>query len=129
VALLLETALTEAGHEALGPVGSVADGLELTAATVPDLALVNINLQSGGSGVDLARTRLERHGTLSIFVSGNMNEARRAQDVALGYITKPYDVNTVVAAVDVAKAILDGQKPDRIPNGLELFRNTPPGQG
>jgi AmiR/NasT family two-component response regulator len=54
-------------------------------------------------------------------VSGEILEARQHADVAMGYISKPYDPSTVLESVDVAGAIMSGNEPRHIPQGLKLF--------
>ena len=67
------------------------------------------------------RALFGRWGVLSIFASGEMMEARRAKDVALGYIRKPYEVRTVLRSVEVARALMAGGTPGAVPRGFELF--------
>lgn len=123
---LLETELTEAGHTVLGPVATVAEGLTIIEETTPDLALVDINLRDGPKGTVLARELAHRHGILSLFVSGQMLEARQHKDVAIGYISKPYRPSTILAAVELADQIMNGKTPQAAPRGLELFPPPPP---
>ena len=59
---------------------------------------------------------------LSIFASGQVMEARRARDIALGYIHKPYEAETVLRGVEVAREVMDGGQPEAVPAGFELFR-------
>ena len=122
IAMSLEATLTDAGYEILGPASTASRGLELAQHTVPELALVNINLRDGSNGIELARELLSRWGVASLFVSGQAMEARRNQDAALGYIGKPYSSETVLGSVAAAEALLHGQAPPRIPQGLELFK-------
>jgi DNA-binding response OmpR family regulator len=122
IAFELEAELLEAGYTVIGPVATVEEALAASEVTPPELALLNIDLQRGGSGVVLARTLLQRYGAPSIFISGNPREAGEAHDAALGYISKPFFSGAVVAAVKVAKAIIAGQEPGDIPEGFELFR-------
>lgn len=126
IARMLHDALERAGHELLGPVERVADRLALAEQTRPDLALVNINLKDGGLGTDLARDLLNRWGVPSLFVSGQLLDARRNQDVALGYIKKPYAPETVVQSVEVAQGLMNGQEPKQVPAGLKLSGRTEP---
>ncbi len=90
-------------------------------APPPELAVLDIGLRDGSSGVELARALLVRWGVLSIFASGQVMEARRARDIALSYIRKPYEAETVLRSVEVAREIMGGGKPRSIPAGLELF--------
>jgi DNA-binding response OmpR family regulator len=118
---LLKVELTDAGHTVLGPATTVSEGLELLATQLPELALVNINLKDGSKGTELATVLMRRWQVPCLFVSGEMLEARQHADVAMGYISKPYDPSTVLESVDVVGAIMSGNEPRHIPQGLKLF--------
>ena len=125
IGLELEGRLEDAGHEVLGPASTVSSALELAEAKRPDLALVDINLGDGGSGIDLARQLLHRWGTPSLFLSGQTQEARENEDAAVGRLGKPFNAAAVLESVEVAKAISDGKpvSPTNVPPELELFRH------
>lgn len=53
-----------------------------------------------------------------------MQEAHRARAVALGYICKPCEVQTVLRGVELARAMMGGVKPGAVPKGFELFAST-----
>ncbi|MFL5335130.1 MAG: response regulator [Geminicoccaceae bacterium] len=121
IALELAESLEHDGHEVVGPAATMAEALALCKAEPPELAVLDINLQDGSSGVILARALLTRWGVLSIFASGQLLEARQAKDSALGCIGKPYQPETVLRSVEVAREIISGGKPRSIPAGFELF--------
>ena len=121
IALMLADSLEDGGHDVVGPAATMAEALALCETTSPELALLDINLRDGSSGVDVARALFERWGVLSIFASGQMMEARKASDVALGYIRKPYEAQTVLRSVEVAREVMRGGKPVTVPAGFELF--------
>ena len=122
IAMVLADSLEDAGHEVVGPAATMAEALALCeGAPPPELAVLDINLRDGSNGVDVARALLERWGVLSIFASGQVMEARRARDIALGYIRKPYAARTVLLSVEVARAVMEGAEPKAVPAGLELF--------
>ena len=119
---VLADSLEGAGHEVIGPAAAMAEALALCeAAAPPELAVLDINLRDGSSGVDVAHALLERWGVPSIFASGQAVDARRAKDVALGYIRKPYELQTVLRGVEVAREVMDGRTPRHLPAGFELF--------
>ncbi len=125
IAWMLADSLEDAGHEVVGPAATMAEALALCeGAPPPELALLDINLRDGSNGVDVARALLSRWGVLSIFASGQMMEARRARDVALGYIRKSYEAQTVLRGVEVAREVMDGGTPRHVPAGFELFSGT-----
>ena len=121
IAMVLADSLDDAGHEVMGPAATMAEAMALCDALRPELALLDIHLRDGSSGVDVARALFGRWGVISIFASGEMMEARRARDVALGYIRKPYEVQTVLRSVEVAREVIAGGTPGAVPRGLELF--------
>ncbi len=122
IAWMLADSLEGGGHDVMGPAGTMAEALALCEATPPpELVLLDINLRDGSNGVDVARALLERWGVLSIFASAQMMEARRARDIALGHIRKPYGAETVLRSVEVAREVMRGGKPVTVPAGFELF--------
>lgn len=121
IAMMLTDSLEGGGHEVMGPAATMAEAMALCDALRPELALLDINLRDGSSGVDVAHALFGRWGVLSIFASGEMMEARQARDVALGYIRKPYEAQTVLRSVEVARQVMGGGKPRAVPRGFELF--------
>ena len=122
VALELTENLERAGHEVVGPAATMTEALALCEEVPPELALLDINLRDGSNGVDIARALFARWGVLSIFASGQTMEARRAKDIAFGYIRKPYEAVTVLRSVEAAREIMRGGKLTDVPAGFELFR-------
>ena len=116
LAFALAEELACAGHTILGPAKTVAEGLDTIAAVKPELAVLNIS-----KGTELAAVLVRRWNIPCLFVSGEMAEAREHKHLALGYICKPYEPSTVLAAIEVAQNLLEGKKPAAIPPGLELF--------
>ena len=122
LAWMLADCLEGAGHEVVGPAGTVAEALALCeAAAPPVLAVLDIDLRDGGNGVDVARALFARWGVRSIFASGQVEEARRARDIALGCVRKPYAPQTVLRGVEAAREVMDGRTPRHVPAGFELF--------
>ncbi|WP_343894204.1 response regulator [Craurococcus roseus] len=123
IAWMLADSLEGAGHEVVGPAATMAEALALCeGAPPPELAVLDVNLADGGSGVDVARALLERWGVPSIFASAQAMDARRAEGVALGCIRKPYAAQTVQRSVEVAREVMGGGRPGAVPAGFELFR-------
>ena len=121
IAMVLADSLEDGGHEVVGPAATMAEALALCEAAPPELAVLDVNLGDGSNGVDVARALLERWGVPSIFASAQMMEARRARDIALGQIRKPYGAETVLRSVEVAREVMRGGKPVTVPAGFELF--------
>ena len=123
IALTMETTLSDAGYTVLGPVATVARALELARQDIPDLALVDINLRDGGSGIELAREMHSRWMVPVLFVSGQRMDALANRDVALGFIGKPFEAAAMLAGVRVVQHLLEKRPPPppESPRGLELF--------
>jgi len=119
VALEVESILAMAGHE---PV-AVADDLESTLAAletaVPDLALVDIQLARGASGLDVAAA-LKARGIPTLFATGNCPDERR-DDLAIGCLHKPFSDRTLTGAVEAISAILRGDTPRQLPASLRVY--------
>jgi two-component system, response regulator PdtaR len=118
--LLLAEFLLEAGHVVLGPAMTAAEALSLAQAAPPDLALVDIELRDGCSGIALAES-LVRAGVPSIFVSAQSDLARSNRQHAIGYIGKPYTPALVVETVRFVAAVRDGALARRPPPLFEPF--------
>jgi two-component system, response regulator PdtaR len=118
--LLLAEALADVGHRVLGPASCRAEALDLLAETTPQLALVDIELRDGESGIELAG-ELERHGIACMFATGQPEKAREHRELALGLIAKPCSPTTMIEIVRYFEATLAGDRPVRVPRGLELF--------
>jgi DNA-binding response OmpR family regulator len=124
IALEVEEAVLDAGHEVVACVATVRQAMDTVAGEDVDLALLNIRLGDGKrAGLGLARTLAERHGIRTIFVSGQAADARSHAHVALGYLGKPFTREDIIAALDAAELMLRGEKPTvtDIPRSLELF--------
>lgn len=121
IAASMEWELREAGHQVLGPVASVAEAEAVTATSRPDLAFIDINLAGHDEGVELARDLRRRMGVPSIFVTGQINQARQNSDAALGVLTKPFAFEALVDCVPAAAELVCGRTPACPPRGLEIF--------
>jgi len=117
--LLLAEALADAGHRALGPASCRTEALDLAAAN-PQLALVDIELRDGESGIELAK-ELARRGVPCLFATAQPEKARQHRTAALGLIAKPCSPAALIEAVRYVEALLAGERPAARPRGLELF--------
>ena len=58
-----------------------------------------------------------------MFLSAQFNAAQQHKNAALGFIPKPYETETVLKTIEMAKTLMSGGlAPERLPPGLELFR-------
>ncbi|MXP65018.1 response regulator [Roseomonas sp. M0104] len=121
IAALVVEHLEEAGHAIIGPAATAGEALDLCREDIPELAILDINLQDGSSGIEVARELFARWGLVAIFASGEVLAARQAQDVALGYLPKPYEMAALLQSVEAVEAMRAGSVPRQVPLGFEAF--------
>jgi CheY-like chemotaxis protein len=125
-AFLLEGVLGALGHRILGAVGSADEAMRIVKGRErPDLALVDVQLRQGRSGIDLAR-ELKREGVPVLFLTAHPELAREQRDLALGWIEKPYSPTMVAQSVQAVCETLNGSPPEHLPFGLHLFDRLQP---
>ncbi len=120
VALELEMAVQDAGHEVAGIAGDLKEALEIAADGPVDLALVDINLRDGRTGVEIAHRLKAQHGTLVMFLTANPDLAPRDTDDALGVYPKPYDIAAVVELIAFAAELKRHNRLGQPPRRLQL---------
>lgn len=84
----LRRVMERGGHRVIGVADHAAQALSLAAAQHPDLALIDVNLRDGCSGVDLGR-RLAREHVRVLFVTGVPERAPVNEPGIVGAIAKP----------------------------------------
>ena len=78
IAMHLAKLVTDLGHEVCAYAASASDAIAQATAFKRDVAIMDLRLAKGSSGVDAARALYERHALRCIFVSGNLDEPTRA---------------------------------------------------
>jgi len=92
-------ALNDAGHEVVAITDKGGAALTKAEKGHADLALIDITLRDGRTGLAAARALHEDH-VETVLVSGDANLRAKAESVhALGYIAKPADANAVARVV------------------------------
>lgn len=110
IAIHLQDLVEEAGHRVVAIAHDDATALAAAASQSPALAIMDIRLAHGASGIDVARHLYADHGIRCLFVSANINEEvrERVADLRpLGFIGKPFLAAEVIAAVQAAAIALD----------------------
>jgi two-component system, response regulator PdtaR len=111
VAMVLEYALTSAGHQVLGPLHASAGAYELALNEKADLALIDVKLTDGDTGPALAETLYQELSIPTVFVTGHEDKADLSRAGSLGYIVKPYNLKQVLETIETIKAFRDGNPP------------------
>lgn len=92
-------ALNDAGHEVVAITDKGSAALAKAEKTHADLALIDITLRDGRTGLAAARALHQDH-VETVLVSGDANLRAKAESVhALGCIAKPADANQVAQMV------------------------------
>lgn len=121
IALEQRLYLETAGHEVIGPAMTPAEALAMAEASPPDLALVDVHLARGTNGIDAARA-LSTRGIPCLYVTSFQDEVREGgRDAGLGCLPKPFSETALLDAIEAARAILAGSKPDGAPQTMELY--------
>lgn len=119
-AMALRDELEDAGYHVLDLTGRHQKALAEARESLPDLALVNIQLEGHDEGIALAED-LKAMGVPVLFISGQISRARSAQTVAIGSLPKPYSTLDMVRAVNYLLAHLEGDDSLPRPQALEVF--------
>lgn len=127
IALELECLLEDLGHVSVGVAGNAADAVSLGRSTTPDLALVDIHLIDGPTGVEVARQLSDDPRITVVFMTANAKRIPPDFAGALGVIAKPYSERVVASALDYVTRLRAGRAPSS--DGLDGFCLSPAAGG
>ena len=105
VALEMHIVLASAGFDIVGVTSNLAGAIRLASTVSPQLAIVDVNLANGDSGVDVAAD-LKTLGIPSLFASGNCPTGPEKL-IAIGCLQKPFDDQSLMRAVQTARASIE----------------------
>ena len=100
LAIMLEAS----GYETLGIAVSAKAALDTIATTIPDLVLLDIQLQGAESGIDLAR-KLKPLNIAFVYLSANSDQAtlqRAKATEPYGFLVKPVRSKDLMVTLDIA---------------------------
>jgi DNA-binding response OmpR family regulator len=121
VAMELRFVLEDLGHEVVGVAATAKAARDLVRESEVDLALVDIHLSDGPTGIDLGRELGQEQGVTVLFMTANPGMVRNGVAGTIGVLSKPTDEQAVQTAVDYALRRRVGQKSVETPVGLQLF--------
>jgi len=121
VAMELRFVLEDLGHEVVGTVADANSARALAAETDIDLALVDIHLSDGPTGVALGRELGQDLGVTVLFMTANPGMVREGVAGTVGVLSKPSDERAVQTAVDYALGRRAGRPVEFAPPELQLF--------
>ncbi len=82
------------GHEVVGVADNAVKALQLVDKNIPDLVLMDIQIEGEMDGIDLAATIFRQYATPVIFITSLRDDAtfqRASAVMPLAYILKPFD--------------------------------------
>lgn len=121
LAMELSHLIEEAGCRDVGHAMSSDDALDMAARLKPDLALVDVHLQDGPTGIEVARHISIDCGVVALFMTANVRRLPDDFAGACGVIGKPYSEHGVRSALRfLDHCIRDGCAPGLPPAGLQL---------
>lgn len=118
-AMELEAVLSERGFEVVGIAQDAATARALAAQKPIDLALVDVNLRDGRTGVGLGAELARDSDAKVIYLTAHPLPPHERPAGVIGLLTKPSDENSVVRALDYALRRHENLLPP--PPALQLF--------
>jgi len=105
IAIHLQDLVEEAGHRVVATAHDGDGALAAAESARPTIAIMDIRLANGASGIDVARQLYDAYGLRCLFVSANIDESVRSRVAdlrPLGFIGKPFLAAEVITAVQAA---------------------------
>ena len=121
VAMELRFVLEDLGHEVVATVADAATARQIVREADVDLALVDIHLSDGPTGVALGRELGQELGVSVLFMTANPGMVRDGVAGTIGVLSKPTEERAVQTAVDYALRRRAGQPLLYAPPELQLF--------
>lgn len=126
IALELTCFLDELGHDVVGTAVTATEAIALGRSLIPDVALVDIHLMDGPTGVEVARALSAEARTTVVFMTANDKRIPDDFGGALGVIGKPYSERAVAGMLDFVAEYRAGRHPSA--DEVDGFRLAEPSQ-
>ncbi len=118
IALDLEQTLHAAGFEVCATAASEAEALTQAQSLRPDFAVVD-RARSPRDGRVVARVLVERCGAMVLFATSQCPDIQTlARTGAAACLPKPYNASDLGAAVEAIGLIVQGGRPERMPDPM-----------
>jgi two-component system, response regulator PdtaR len=121
VALELRFVLEDLGHDVVGVAADSRQAEDIIRTSDVDLALVDIHLSDGPTGIELGRHLGQDHRVAVLFMTANPGMVRNGVAGTIGVLSKPTDERAERTAVDYALGKRAGTPPPMAPPELQLF--------
>lgn len=121
LAVELEYLVAATGAQPVGHAMTSPEAVALAVETRPDLALVDVHLADGPTGIDAAREMTSHCGAIVLFITANLKRLPEDFAGACGVMSKPYSEHGVRAAIRFIDGCLRvGHALEPPPTGLIL---------
>ena len=121
VAMELRFVLEDLGYDVVASAADAHTARNLVRETEVDLALVDIHLSDGPTGVELGRDLAQEAGVTVLYMTANPGMLGQGVAGTIGVLSKPTDEHAVQSAVDYALRRRQGQPVEYAPPELQLF--------
>ncbi len=121
VAMELRFVMEDLGYEVVDAVADARSARNVVRETPVDLALVDIHLSDGPTGVELGRELANDQNVTVLYMTANPGMVRDGVAGTIGVLTKPTDERAVQTAVDYALRRRQGEMSPPAPAELRLF--------
>ena len=121
VAMELRFVLEDLGYVVVGTAPDARSARALAAGGEVELALVDIHLTDGATGVGLGQELGEDFGVTVLYMTANPGMVSHGVPGTMGVLTKPTDEGCVREAVEYALHLRRGEPASLIPPGLQMF--------
>lgn len=119
VAIEIEHVIREMGYECVGIAADRAAALAL--GEQADIALVDVNLRDGATGVEIGRELASRHDVTVLYMTANPTQLGEGVPGTLGVIGKPVADDELRASIRYAVAAYQRHQDAQPPSRLQLF--------
>lgn len=117
----LEYLVADSGAEPVGHAMTSPEAVALAEKLRPDLALVDVHLADGPTGIEAARTMTDHCGAIVLFITANMKRLPADFAGACGVMSKPYSEHQIrMALAFIAACVARGCATGSPPQGLTL---------
>ncbi|WP_421729859.1 response regulator [Brevundimonas sp.] len=123
VAMELRFVLEDLGYDVVATAADARTARNLVREMEVDLALVDIHLSDGPTGVELGRDLAQEKGVTVLYMTANPGMVRNGVAGAIGVLSKPTDERAVQKSVEYALGRRNGQPVQYAPPELQLFAN------
>ena len=121
VAMELRFVLEDLGYVVVGTAPDARTARALAARGGVELALVDIHLSDGATGVGLGQELGEAFGVTVLYMTANPGMVSHGVPGTMGVLTKPTDEGCVREAVEYALHLRRGEPASGVPDGLQMF--------